>query len=787
MKEVSREIISRKDLVKFLAVVFSNWYFLIVIPAIALAISVLYTHRIVDVYAAKCQILLKSNDTYDYQSEIYRGLGFNSKYASYEETASQMRVLKSTSLLENVMDRMSLGVSYYIVGRLKVSEVYKHMPFKVVADHRSESYLGATFEVQVIDTSSYFLKYSHGGKEFSSQIQFGELILDNGLYLKIVRQPNLTAISMSSLSKIDYSFKVHARQNLIAKYQSAINVKNFDYTSIVEVTLNDEISARAVEVLDTLADIYVQSTLQNKRVVNENTLNYIDIQLNEVTGIINEIENELENYKEDARILNLSREEETYFNRLISMDGQLRSFKDQVKALEDLTSYLLKDEKEIKSWLPPNLFVANTDPELAVQVKELYGLRANYAAMFDSKTESNPKVEVLLSKINYLKKDLIRYIESQKEAVQLAMSELVKEIDLVEGRIKDIPKSQRQIINIERRLAVNEELYSFLLSKRAETIIARAGIVPQTKVIEKSRSIGIIYPNKTKMDLLSVLVGFALAILIILIKEMFFQKIKSLGQLQTITHVPILGSIPRQKDFSKTSRMLSGAEKSETAQSFRMLRTSLEYLVPIKKSSKTILISSLLPGEGKTFIAVNMASVLAIANRKVLLLDFDLHKPRLAKAMELNNEKGVSSILVGQSLPGEVIQNSSIESLDVITSGPVPPNASELILNENLESLIKYAEENYDYVVFDTPPISLITDAEVLMRYSDVKLFVLNSRSTSRTSIDYLERLIEKNKIENVALILNEEVISKVDYYYSRYGYGGYGYGGYRQYSESDT
>ncbi|MEX2596102.1 MAG: polysaccharide biosynthesis tyrosine autokinase [Salibacteraceae bacterium] len=772
-----KEIISRKDIVRFVGIILSNWYYFISIPLIAFALTYIYTHRIADIYAAKCQILLKSNETYDYQSEIYRGLGFNSKYASYEETASQMRVIKSTGLLEEVMNRMPLDVSYFIVGRLKVTEVYKHMPFKVITDERSSAFSGMRFSVSIIDTTRFRLSYEREGEEKEGVFAFGELVLNDGLYFKLVREANLNKVSLPSLSRIDYQFVVHKKPSLINKYQRALEVANIDYTSIVEITLKDEIPDRAAEVLDTLAKIYVHNTLANKRQVNQNTLSYIDMQLDEVIGIINEIENELERYKEDKAILNLSREEETYYSRLVQMDGEMRAFERQVEALNDLTTYLLKEE-DIESLLPPNLFVANTDPELAEQVKELYEVRDAYTEMLKSNAASSPKTEAVLEKVRKLKTNIIRYIESQKEAVMQAQKSLKRDIDAMEARIKNIPKTQRQIINIERRLAVNEELYSFLLSKRAETVIARAGIVPETKIIEKSRPVGVVYPDKTRMNLMGALMGFGLAVIIVLLKELFFQKIKSLGQLQAFTDISILGSIPRQKNFSKTYRLMSGSERSDLAQAFRSLRTNLQFIAP-NKASKTILVTSLLPGEGKTFTSVNLASVLAIADKKVLLMDFDLHKPRLAKAMELDNSKGISSVLIGKHSVKDVIQHTEVPTLDVITSGPVPPNASELIIRPELEKIMRFANEHYEYVFLDTPPVSLISDALILMQETDVKVFVLNSKSTSKTSLDYIDRLIEVNKLVGATLVLNEEQISKIDYYYSRYGYGGYGYGGY--------
>lgn len=775
--ERNNEIISRKDIVKVLAIAISNWYILLGLPIVFFGVSYIYTHRIPDIYAAKCQILLKSNETYDYQQQIYRGLGFNSKYASYEETASQMRVIKSSNLIEDVLERLPLNVSYYIVGRLKVTEVYDHMPIMVRSDERSGAYSGMSFNLNILDAFTFRLQYEVGGISKDKVFRFGELILDDDLFIRIDKQRNLNEVSLETLSQINYMFKVFKRNSLISKYKSSLEVKNLDYTSIVEVTLKDGIPERAAEVLDTLARLYVQNTVRNQTEVNENTLNYIDRQLNEVIRIINSIETELEVYKERKEILNLTREEEAYFERLVDVDQQKRQTELELAAIDELISYLLKNE-DVESLLPPSIFVNDQDPQLKAQVEALYELRNTYNSMVVSGTDSNPLIERTLERIVNAKKDILRYLDVRKTALEERLSSLFREINQFERKIKNIPKTQRQIINIERRLAVNEELYSFLLAKRAETIIARAGLVPDTKIIENARSVGVVYPDKSTMNLTNLLIGLAAAILIVVLRSLFFQKINSLGQLQTTTSVSVLGSIPKKKDFSKTFRIRSGSERSDIAQAFRSLRTNLQYFSP-DQNSASVMVTSLMPGEGKTFSSVNLASIMAIAGKKVLIIDFDLHKPRLARAMELPNERGVSNILINDTNIAEVIQKTDVPTLDVITSGPIPPNASELILRPELKQIFEYANSHYDYVFLDTPPISLITDGIILMKEVDVKLFVLNSKSTTKTSIDYIERLIESNDFSNCALILNEEKTSRLNYYYSRYGYGGYGYGGY--------
>lgn len=770
-----QEIVSRKDIVKIIALVISNWYILVLLPLIAFSTSYVYTHRIQDIYAAKCQILLKSEEVYDYQEKLYRGLGFSSKYASYEETASQMRVIKSSNLIEEVLEKISLNVSYFIVGRLKTTEIYDHMPFKVFSDERANVATLTEFTLKILDLKHYQIQYELNGTTHIADYEFGKIIFDDELLFRIEPQPNLSESSLAMLSRIDYKFKIYKTSGLISKYKSNISVKNIDYTSIVEITLEDQIPERAKEVLDTLAKLYVQNTVKSKIVVNDNTVNYIDKQLTEVIEIIQGIEFELEQFKSKKDILNLEREEDNFFNKLIQLESEQGQLKLELKSIQELTNYLLKNDN-IETLLPPGVYVSAQDDKLKEQVSQLYSMRSEYSDLRNSGTSNNPRIEIILQRINTLKQDILVSLASTEEALESRQSDLSRQISSFEQRIKSIPKTQREVLNIERKLAVNEDLYSYLLAKRAETVIAKAGLVPETKIIENARSVGVVYPDKMRMNLINLLVGFGVAVFIVVIKSLFFQKITSLGQLQTSTDISILGSIPRKKDFTKTYRILSGSERSDIVQAFRSLRTNLQYFSRGNKCTK-VLVTSLMPGEGKTFTSVNLASVMAIAEKKVLIIDFDLHKPRLAKAMELENSMGVSNFLIGDKSIEELIQKTEIPTMDVITSGPVPPNASELILRDELHEIFQFAEQHYDYVFLDTPPISLITDGLILMNEVDVKLFVLNSKTTSKTAIDFIEQLIRDNSIEGAALILNEEKVNRLNYYYSRYGYGGYGYG----------
>jgi len=320
-------------------------------------------------------------------------------------------------------------------------------------------------------------------------------------------------------------------------------------------------------------------------------------------------------------------------------------------------------------------------------------------------------------------------------------------------------------------------MYLFLLEKKANTIIAKAGIIPESQIIETSRSTGVVSPDRQKLLYTHLTIGLVIAFIIVLIRSLFFEKIETFEELKSITHLPILGEVLYSKSAKASYIVVDIDPKSPVTESFRSLRTNMQYLSPDIKS-QVILITSNNPGEGKTFCSINLAAILAKASKKVLLLELDLHKPKIHIGLKMNSEVGMSTLLIGKSKPEEVILKTPVENLDVILSGPTPPNSSELLLSSYLPELLFYAKSKYDYVLIDTPPVGLISDAIVLMQYANATFFVLNTNYANKNSINNVQDIIATNKVANVAFILNGVKQRKSKYYYNRYAYG-YGYGGY--------
>lgn len=773
------KIISRADIARVVAIAVGNWYIILLFPTTFFLAAYLYSYQLQEVYSTSCQILLK--DESSVQSQFEQSLSsYSASVMSYDYAASQMKVMKSSSLVEKVLDKLELNVRYYIEGRFKTTEIYDHIPYKVVFDKQSIASNGVRFDLTFLDSVSYRLQYEIDGIRKDKVFEFGKLVLDDGLSLSIEPTIKANQIENSSFQDINYQFEIFTSNQLIAKYQAAIAVKSLSYTSVVEISLKDEIPARAEDFLEELTAYYIETTIQNKILVNENTVDYIDELLSDITLEVEQIEVELDSFKNGRDIINIEREEESYFNRLAELETQERLFEIELESLDDLAGYLLSSEG-LETLMPPSLFLKNTDGQILQQLEGLLEKRKEYVSKLEVSKATNPVLVKLEEAIEFGRKDLLIYKNNQEKAILSHLEEIQRQIEEIRRKVKYLPTTERELMNIQKRISVNEKLYDLLLSKRAETLITKAGLVPQTKVIEKPRFMGVVYPNKTSIITNLTLVGAILAVFIVFIKEFFFRKVNSLNEMESLTKRTLLGSVPLDKQIAKGYVLNSASQRDIIIQSFRALRANLAFFPKAGKCHK-ILVTSLQPGEGKTFISANLASIFALANKRVLIIDLDMHKPRLHKVLDVPNDKGASGFLSSGGNLTDYVIDTHIKGMKAITAGPVPPNASELIIQKELDAIFEYAEANFDYLIIDTPPVALISDSLHLMPMVDTNLFVCSGLVTSRTSLDYINKIIEDHNVKGEALILNKERRTRLDYYYSRYGYGGYGYANYSSY-----
>jgi capsular exopolysaccharide synthesis family protein len=378
---------------------------------------------------------------------------------------------------------------------------------------------------------------------------------------------------------------------------------------------------------------------------------------------------------------------------------------------------------------------------------------------------------------------LIENIKSIKKNIQASNSSLNAELSEYEGKIRKMPEIERQLLAIQRRFEVNQNIYIYLLQKKAETAIAKASAISDNKVLDNAVIADEpVEPNK-KLVLALALLGAILIPLVVIIAIRIFQTtVSSRDELVSMTDIPVVGVIGH---VNKSDNLIvNNSPKSRVAEAFRSVRTNLQYFGSESKN-KVIMISSSVGGEGKSFITMNLASILAMQDHKVIILGMDLRKPKIFQDFNLSNDAGVVSYLVGVGKLADLIKPSGVHNLDIIPAGPVPPNPAELLAKPALGQLLDELGKTYDYIIIDTPPLGIVSDAFLIKNYSHLNIYVVRENYSKKEYIRSLNEMVELGKINNLCLLLNDSRLGQ------RYGYGyggyGYGYGGYGYYEEEQT
>ena len=779
---------SLKQLRLGLKVAAKNWLLLLLLPGLAYGYARFVTHKQLDMFGAQTEILLEQKDEYDKAREIMEGVVSRRFQRQGPDIANQIRVLKSRDLVAKAVGDLNHNITYFIVGRVRSLPVGGLSGVEVQAfpDQFSSAALGANFDLKVLDEQSYALTVNLGGdRVYTAEHAFGEEVQTGDFRIVINRAENGRGTIEQAIAQ-GQRFQVRNDNQIIGQYRSGLSVRGVGQTSILKLQISNILPDRAIEFLDALSVRYIEYSTAAREAVNRKTDEFLEQQLLKIEANVDSLQDIIDQQREEAKVLDLTRNETVYFQELVQVETQREELRLKLRSLTSLESYLSRGVENTS--IPPSAFLTQ-DAVAAEQVGQLYDLQLQRTQMLLDVTPSSFQVKRLDSLLSTTRLSLFDYIGGARGALEGEAGELESRVNAIEAKLFRLPKSERELLAIERRLAISDKFYGYLLEQRATNLIARAAITSNANIIEQARSVGITGPDKPKTIRNYTLIGLAIAVGIALLRLFLFERIESVNELREATKLSVSGGVPRYEDITDKQYVLvsSKSPRHPTTEAFRGLRTNLQYLLN-REGQNTVLISSMYPGEGKTFTATNLAALLAQAGRSTLLIDFDLHKPRVHKALELDRGIGLSGYLIGQSTWQDAVQHSSIGCLDVLTSGPIPPNASELTLNERVDTMIVEAKKAYDFVVIDTPPILLITDALVLMKHVDRALIVANVKRANARGMKQLEDILNQNSIDHVSMVLNGIVPTRWRYYASKYAYRylysyGYGYGGYGSYT----
>ena len=744
----SNNLIDSKDIKKGLSTISKNWHWFTLFIGLGIIIGGAYLYNATKFYGATAELLIKPQKD-PFKDALSESLPSAPRK---EDIANEVKIIKSTKLIDETIKKLNLDIGYYIEGRIKTGEVYKGTPFSVVGKLTDKSLYNVPFEIKIINNETFVVEVNTDQYKFKRKSKFGVPVI-NEKFSFIVNSDTTVITRNTKISDIPYIFKFKNHEALINKYQNALTIEKDQTASVIKISLEDEVEEKAVDFLNTLINSYIENSIEVQKTVNENTVRFIDAQLADVENQLNNVESNLESFQKSRTTLNLGEESGMLFQRVVDFDSEKARMNIQLKSVDMMYDYLTSSNGENMAISPSVLAEAN-DPGLQGAFDELYALQQKRSNLLFSSTESSKSVVENDQMISRSKQKISGIVLNIRKNLVNKINSISGQIGTYNSALRQMPSTQRGIVNINRNVEIYSQIYKFLLETRAQTIIAKASIVADKIVLESASGDGLLHPLPVITLAAGIGGGLALALLIIFFKGIYYNYVFSKEDVKEVTDLPIIGVIGKSKEAEDEYLVVDKFPQSQIAEAFRVIRTNLSYFAS-KSKHKVILVTSTMPGEGKTFTAVNTATILTRAKKKVVLLDLDLHKPKQANAFNLQNDVGVTSYIVGKATIEQITKDSGIEDLKIILSGPRTPNASELILDENLEKLITELKEVYDYVIIDTPPIGLLSDALVLMKQSDINIFVMKSGVSKRDYIDIAHQLVEKNEIKHMSIVLN--------------------------------
>ncbi|MFH0896382.1 MAG: polysaccharide biosynthesis tyrosine autokinase, partial [Bacteroidota bacterium] len=707
-----------------------------------------------------------------------------------EGIEKDLELLRSPVFLSRVFAKLPLQVSYFVKGWILDFETYKNSPFVAYYRIKDPAIYGTPMNVEFIDVNRYRLDYmvQNTGNQLDGRI--GEWISFPHLDIRLEWKDKKT----TSKPAASHYFIINNPDAIYAVNASRLNLVILSSIArTVELRYQDRNASKAADIINEILNEYQSYDIERKAESANQVLDFIDLQLDTVFNRLYQAELQLKSYRK----INFGR----FSNQTSSMleaneQSRMNEMEAQVSSLEYQESVLNEIESTVTKTADLDVYklialIAGSDLQggtLSGMLSALEQLYLKKEQMLYDVTSKSSQIESINFQIDIQKKLLIESVKSLRNNIRKRRIDLAgKLIEQNKKILALIPVDTTQVYNtgyttMLREYSINEKYYNQLLEKKTEYSIMKAGYVTKNKILQYAVTPSSpISPNKRFIMLTAIAVGLLISFILVLIRYLLHNFICVLNDISAYVDTPILGMVPRyRKEIPVSQLIVDKRPKSLIAESLRAVRTNLQF-IGNEPGPKVIAITSTISGEGKTFVAINLAGVIAFSGKKVIIIDSDMRKPKIHQGFGVENICGLSTILVGKDEMDFCIQKSQIENLDFITAGPVPPNPSELIMSEKMSKLIETLKETYEVIIIDNPPVGLVTDGIANLQRADYPIFVFKANYSRRHFIENIVRLIEENEIKKLSIILNAVEIMNSNYGFKRsqgYGYSyGYGYG----------
>jgi len=740
--------------------------------------SFFYLRYATIIYQANAEVKILDNSTNTFKMPT-EGISLFAR--SKINLENEVEVFSSRRIIERVVDRLDLNTRYITEGYFKKIELWDKKPFKVkwlVSDDTLVS-KNIGFKVKLLQ-QGYQL---YDGKVLGSKL-YPYNKPNTSQSIPFVLIPDSTSIFKSQIDRT-FSVSLQPRASVVGAIKKSLRIENVGKQSeILLLTFSSEDPRKAEDILNEIVEQFNQDGIEDRQLISQRTIDFVNERLVYLTSELDSIETDKVRYKTDNQLTFLPTDTETTLANKSKTDLDYNDLLTQIELAKFLHETLRTDKKF--TLLPE---------DIGINYETINGLVEQYNKLVLDRDkllinamDKSPVLEVVSKRIIELKENILSTLTLYESKLQISKNNLQRLKSQHQSQFSSIPAKEKRVRSIERQQGLKESLYLLLLQKREEALINKAITAPSIKVVDFAiASTTPVSPNRSAVYLVAFAMGLIIPLLVLYFLFSIDNKIHNRGDItQFINHIPIIAEIPY---IDNELKLMSVNDRSVLAESFRVLRTNLHYLLPANLTKAPVIyVTSTIKGEGKTFTSLNLAMALATMKKKVVIVGSDMRNPQLHSYLGYSKDNiGLSNYLHDPRIDWKTIVNEAQldnKYLDMIFAGPIPPNPAELLSNGRFEGLLEILKSNYDYVIVDTSPTILVTDTLIVSKLADITLYVIRADYTEKKLMYYTMELKFDNKMNNMAYVFNNVGLQKSYGYGYKYGYSygyrynyGYGYG----------
>lgn len=762
-----------------------NWYWFIISALVCFGLAMLYLRYQPNVYRVATKVLIKDEENKRYSSNdlMQSQMGFITNSSGFD---NEIEILSSAAVATRAVKSLKLYVRYTMEGRVRDADLYRNSP--IVVD----------IEESHLDELKQPLPIAITKKDKGIHVEISQPSKGDAPEVLAVDLKTLPSSVNANVGKILFSqnpgFELGDRKLTAVIYPPIAIGRRYSrslraepttkFTSVARLSLLDTHPERAMDYLAELVEAYNEDANEDKNLLAEKTEDFINDRINSIRTDLDATESQIEQYKRGNSLVNLPTDATTALTQSTEFQKKQVEIQTQMSLVKSLLDYV-ENPTNCLTLIPANIGVSN--PATNSMIAEYNNSVIKRNRLIRGSSETNPQVLQLTDEVMNMWSAVQQQLRGIYSDLQIQRNSAESQYNRFSGRVSSTPTQERAMNNMGRQQELKASLYLMLLEKREQNAISMKSIATKARVIDMPLLEGKVSPKSRLILLASLIIGFLLPFLYYYIKDLLRFHIEGRDDLEKASKLSILADIPLTSKLSDGERAIVVKENTNDMmeEAFRGLRTNLRFV--LEGNEKVILTTSSVPGEGKTFVATNLAMSLALLDKRVLVVGLDIRKPRLVKLFNLpQREQGITNYLSADTadfalLEKQIVHGVINKNLDVLPAGIIPPNPGELITREMLDKAFEHLRTIYDYIILDTPPVGLVSDTLELGRLADVSFFVVRPEVTIKNDVDNINRIAETKKLPKVNLVLNGIDLKKKKYGFY-YGYGKYSYSRYGTY-----